>query len=228
MSLWNQVIDKIKEMFNKMIGRQPIQEVLHITPNISGNMINAIELWTRMYEGRAPWLKNPTEDDPSAILSLGLPQLIASEKARTALIEFESEITTPMKEVKPATPNYMNPANIGTDGKPEPVVATHVVTQDIPKGSTKRAEYLNKQYEKLKGALRIQLEYGIAKGGLVIKPYPVFDDDFKSSKSNAEFVDSSKEKSTSDKTIESSSENIKLSTNTLKSNDSSEKEKKDY
>ncbi len=173
MSLWNQVVDKIKGIFGKMIGRQTIQEVLHITPNISGEMINAIELWTQMYENRAPWLKNGTQDDPATIKSLGLPQLIASEKARTALIEFESEITTPMKDIKPATPNYMNTGNIGTDGKPEPMVATHVVTQDIPKGSTARAEYLNKQYEKLKDALRIQLEYGIAKGGLVVKPYLV-------------------------------------------------------
>lgn len=173
MSIWNQIIEKLREIWNKMIGKQTIQEVLHTTPVISDKMTRAIDLWTLMYEGRAPWLKAPTPDDPSTIKSLGLPQLIASEKARTALIEFESEITTPIKEVKPATPNYMNPNNVGTDGKPEPQVATHLVTEDIPKGPTERAEYLNKQYEKLKDALRIQLEYGIAKGGLVVKPYIV-------------------------------------------------------
>ena len=156
-----------------MIGRETIQEALHIAPAISEKMFNAINLWTRMYEGQAPWLKEPTEDDPSTIKSLGLPQLIASEKARTALIEFESEITTPIKDVKPATPNFMDKSNIGTDGKPEPEVAMHVVTEDVPKGPTDRAEYLNAQYVKLKEALRVQIEYGIAKGGLVIKPYPV-------------------------------------------------------
>lgn len=156
-----------------MIGRQNIQDVLHITPTISGDMINAINLWTAMYENRAPWLKEPTDEDPSRVVSLGLPQLIASEKARTALIEFESEITTPIKEVKPATPNYMNPDNVGTDGKAEPMVAMHVVTEDVPKGSTKRAEFLESQYVKVLDALRIQVEYGIAKGGLVVKPYPV-------------------------------------------------------
>jgi A118 family predicted phage portal protein len=140
---------------------------------MSNEMVNAIELWTAMYEGKAPWLKEPTDEDPSTVKSLGLPQLIASEKARTALIEFESEITTPIKDIEPATPNYMQTDNIGTDGKPEPMLANHLITKDIPKGNTERAEFLNKQYEKLKDALRIQLEYGIAKGGLVVKPYVV-------------------------------------------------------
>ena len=173
MSLLNQVIEKIKGIWNKMIGKQTIQDVLRVTPAISNKMMQAIDLWSLMYEDKSPWIKEPTDEDPTTVRSLGLPQLIASIKASTALVEFESEITTPMKEVKPATPNYMNPDNIGTDGKPEPIVATHVVTKDIPKGSTERAEYLNKQYKKLKENLREQIEYGIALGGLVIKPYVV-------------------------------------------------------
>lgn len=173
MSLWNIITEKVKGLFSKMIGKETIQEVLHVTPAISEKMFYAINLWTKMYEGRAPWLKAPTPEDPSCVKSLGLPQLIASEKARTALLEFESEITTPIKDIKPATPNYMQGDNVGTDGKPEPMLATHVVTEDIPKGPTDRAEFLNSQYVKLKDALRVQIEYGIAKGGLVIKPYPV-------------------------------------------------------
>ena len=173
MSLWATITEKLRGIINKMIGKQTIQQVLNVKPPISNEMINAINLWTAMYENKAPWLKAPTEDDPSTVKSLGLPQLIASEKARTALIEFESEITTPIKDVKPATPNYMATNNIGTDGKPEPIVSTHVVTEDVPKGPTDRADFLNKEYVKLKDALRVQVEYGIAKGGLVIKPYPV-------------------------------------------------------
>lgn len=173
MSIWNAIATKIKGIINKMIGRQNIEKVLKVKPSISSAMITAIELWTAMYENRAPWIKGPTPEDKSVVKSLGLSQLIASEKARTALIEFESEITTPIKEIKPATPNYMAENNIGTDGKPEPQIATHVVTKDIPKGPTDRADYLNRQYTKLKDALRVQIEYGIAKGGLVIKPIPV-------------------------------------------------------
>ena len=118
MSIWSTITDKIRGIFNKMIGRETIQEVLHISPAISDKMFNAINLWTNMYEGNSPWLKGPTDDDPSEVKSLGLPQLIASEKARTALIEFESEITTPIKDVEPATPNYMDESNLGKDGKP--------------------------------------------------------------------------------------------------------------
>lgn len=173
MAVLNSFLGKVKGIINKMIGKQTIQEVINTAPSISNTMIQAINLWSLMYEGNAPWLKEATDDDPSVVKSLGLPQLIASEKARTALLEFESEITTPIKEVKPATPNYMNENNIGTDGKPEPLIATHLVTEDIPKGPTGRADYLNDQYTKLKDALRVQIEYGIAKGGLVIKPYPV-------------------------------------------------------
>jgi A118 family predicted phage portal protein len=173
MSLWSTITDRVKGIFNKMFGKSTIEEVLHITPAISDKMFNAINLWTKMYEGNAPWLKAPTEEDPSCVKSLGLPQLIACEKTRTALIEFESEITTPIKDIKPATPNYMDNRNIGTDGKPQPMIANHVIPEDVPKGSTDRAEFLNNQYAKLKDALRVQIEYGIAKGGLVIKPYPV-------------------------------------------------------
>ena len=173
MSVWNTIADKLKGILNTMIGRTTVEQVLQVKPAISNKMIEAIKEWTYMYEGKASWLKEPTWDDPSKVRSLGLPQLIASEKARTALLEFESEITTPIKDVKPASPNYMAEDNIGNDGKPEPRISTHVVVEDVPKGSTKRAEYLNKEYEKLKDALRVQIEYGIAKGGLVIKPYVI-------------------------------------------------------
>ena len=173
MSVWSIISDKLKGIINKMIGKETINEVLHVTPAISNKMVEAIDLWTLMYEGNSPWLKEPTAEDPSVIKSLGLPQLIASEKARTALLEFESEITTPIKDIEPATPNYMQSNNIGTDGKPEPMIANHLVTKDVPKGPTERAEFLNQEYVKLKDALRVQIEYGIAKGGLVIKPYVV-------------------------------------------------------
>lgn len=173
MGVWSTITEKIRGFVNKMIGKQSIEEVLRVKPTISNEMVDAIELWTKMYEGNAPWLKEPTPDDPSTIKSLGLPQLIASEKARTALIEFESEITTPIKEVRPATPNYMQTDNIGTDGKPEPMLANHVIPEEVPKGPTERADYLNQEYAKLKDALRVQIEYGIAKGGLIVKPYPV-------------------------------------------------------
>jgi Phage portal protein, SPP1 Gp6-like. len=173
MAIWGAIATRIKEIVNKMIGKKTIEQELHVVPAISNKMMAAIDEWTDLYEGRAPWLHEPTEYDPLSVRSLGLPQFIASEKARIALLEFKSEITTSTKEAKQVTPNYLNPNNVGVDGTPEPITATHVVAEEVPKTSTDRADYLNLQYTKLKDDLQTQIEYGIAKGGLVIKPYIV-------------------------------------------------------
>lgn len=174
MTFWAVIGEKIKEIFRRMIGGRTIEQTLHVAPVISSQMEKAIELWTDMYKGQAPWIHEPDFNDPSRVVSLGLPALIASEKARMVLIEFASEITTPTKEVQKANPNYQKPepdafGNILPSSEPE------FLTEDKPVGNTERAEFLNEQYKKLKKQLRRQTEYGIAKGGLVIKPYVVVD-----------------------------------------------------
>lgn len=171
MSVWSMIVSKLKEIF-KMIGGRTIEQTLHVTPIMSSQMENSIRLWSDMYKGQAPWLKEPTNADPVRIVSLGLPSLIASEKARTALLEMESEITTPTKEVEKENPNYKEPQP-DEFGNIMPSIEPKTITEDKPITSTDRAEYLNEQYKKLKKMLRTQLEYGIAKGGLVIKPYLV-------------------------------------------------------
>lgn len=171
MSLWSMIVSKLKEIF-KMIGGRTIEQTLHVTPIMSSQMESAIELWTSMYKGEAPWLKEPTNYDPVRIVSLGLPSLIASEKARTALLEMESEITTPTEEVEKDNPKYTEPKP-DEYGNIIPSLEPKTIIEDKPLTATDRAEYLNEQYKKLKRHLRKQIEYGIAKGGLVIKPYLV-------------------------------------------------------
>lgn len=172
MSLWSNIVSKLKEILKKMVGSRTIEQTLHVTPIMSSQMEHAIELWNDMYKGQAPWIKEPTATDPVRIVSLGLPSLIASEKARTALLEFQSEITTPTKEVEKVNPNYTDPEP-DEYGNLIPSIEPKTIVEDKPVTSTDRAEYLNTQYEKLKKQLRKQVEYGIAKGGLVIKPYLV-------------------------------------------------------
>lgn len=172
MSFWSVIVSKLKEIIKKMIGSRTIEQTLHVTPIMSSQMEHAIELWADMYKGQAPWLKEPNFNDPVRIVSLGLPSLIASEKARTALLEFESEITTPVKEIERDNPKYSWPkpdeyGNIVPSFEPKTIIEEKPVT------ATDRAEYLNEQYRKLKKQLRKQIEYGIAKGGMVIKPYLV-------------------------------------------------------
>ena len=170
-SIWS----KLKELLRKMIGVNTIQKTLHIEPIISSKMANAIELWSLMYEDNSPWLQEPTLADPVKVTSLGLPAFIASEKARMATIEMKSEITTPTESVTEANPNY-EPPTVDEDGNLQISNEPELITKEVILGDTARAEYLNTQYTKVKNKIRNQLEYGIAKGGLVIKPYIVISD----------------------------------------------------
>lgn len=170
--MFSMILHKLKEIIGKMIGGRTIEQKLHVAPVISSQMENAIEEWVAMYEGHSPWLHEPTMENPVRIASLGLPALIASEKARTALIEFKSEITTPTEEVEVKNPDYKEPEP-DMFGNIIPSAQPPTITKDVPKTNTKRAEYLEEQYKKLKKQLRTNIEYGIAFGGLAIKPYVV-------------------------------------------------------
>ena len=172
MSVFGAIASKLKEILKIMVGGRTIEQALHVTPSISSQMEEAIETWTLMYKNQAPWLREPDFNDPSRVTSLGIPAMIASEKARMALLEFQSEITTPVKEVEIENPNYTEPEE-DDFGNLIPSMEPEYITEDRPVGNTDRAEFLNEQYLKLKKQLRKQIEYGIAKGGLVIKPYIV-------------------------------------------------------
>lgn len=177
MSIWNTIISKLGEMLG-MISGKDIEKELNVITAISPQMENAIYLWSDMYKNKSPWLHEPDETNPVRIASLGLATMIASEKARLALLEFESEISTPTEEVEVPNPDYPGEQKFATgiDGKKFSVPAFEppkTKTEERPVGDTQRAEYLERQYAKLRKQLRKQIEYGIAKGGLVIKPYIV-------------------------------------------------------
>lgn len=172
MSLWSTISSNIKRMVQGMIGARTIEGALHIAPVISARMQNAIQLWTAMYKNEATWLHEPDAINPVRVVSLGLPALIASEKARTALLEFNSEITVPTEEKEVDNPDYEEPQPDEL-GNILPSAVPKTITEDVPTTNAARAEFLEKQYKKLKKQLRKQIEYGIAKGGLVIKPYIV-------------------------------------------------------
>ena len=54
---------------------------------LTSQMANQIELWTRMYENRSPWVNNKD------VLSANLAPAIASELARLVTLEMKSEIS---------------------------------------------------------------------------------------------------------------------------------------
>ena len=194
--MFSQIWIKVKEIVQKMLPKKSIENVLHITPCVSDRMADAIQLWSDMYEGHSPWLKEPTFKDPVRIVSLGLPSLIASEKARMVTLEMKSEVSAPMRkvdvnsapEVIPGADSNIDSPDYGSMNvaNDEPVTggiasssAYQKKSEYVPTGSTERANFLKKQYKKLQKQIRRQLEYGIAKGGIVIKPYIVMYDDVK-------------------------------------------------
>lgn len=125
------IFEKLKGVLQKMLSPKTVETALHLQPVISSKMKTNMELWEAMYRDEAPWIM---EDNLNGDMkSLGLPALIASEKARTATIEMEVKVT----------------------------------------GDGDRAEFMKDTLNKLVDKIRVQLEYGIALGGLVIKPYPV-------------------------------------------------------
>lgn len=189
-----------------MLPKKTVEDVLHVTPCISNRMADAIQLWSDMYEGNSPWIKEPTPQSPLRIVSLGLPALIASEKARMVTLEMKTEINAPMVEVAVGPQQGQQPqadtgsnesdtsSNLETNSSPAIGAGSNDVvpggmnsipmstayqkkTEQVPTGPTERADFLNSQYKKLRRQIRRQLEYGIAKGGLVIKPYVVLYDE---------------------------------------------------
>lgn len=171
---FSQLFIKIKEMMLNMLGMsKTVEQTLNIVPAVSTKMAEAIDEWTRMYKDEADWLHEPTFNDPSRVASLGLPAFIASEKARMAVLELKSEITAPKKTAIIENPNYFPPTsdafgNVKVSGHTKTIITEETI------GATERAEYLNEQYQrKLLSRIRTQLEYGIAKGSLIIKPYVV-------------------------------------------------------
>ena len=169
-SLWQ----RIKEIIQRMLGmNKTIEQTLNIVPAISNKMSEAIDEWSAMYEDRAEWLHEPSFNDPTLVVSLGLPAFIASEKARMAVLELQSEITAPINTEEKPNPDYFPPymdamGNLNASHQPKTVVV------ETPESPTERADFMNEEYQKkLLPKLRTQLELGIAKGSLIIKPYVV-------------------------------------------------------
>lgn len=192
--MFSEIWQRLKEMIQGMINPKSVEQVLHVVPAISNEMIDAIELWELMYEDKAPWLKESSPGNPAQVLSLGLPAFIASEKARMAVMEMKFDITPVTKIVeelqeqdvennpdekqggKSTTPKNIQEGQESSDIPDEQEVKPlygSEVPEEIPQGNTEKAEYLADEIKKLKKDLRKQLEYGVAKGGFVIKPYVI-------------------------------------------------------
>jgi len=137
------------------MNRKTLETELNIKTVMSQKMIDAQHTWRLLYQNEPEWKKKPTDKDPERVVSIGLAKRIASEKARLVCVEMKTEITPPRNEI------------INTD---EETGLSY--TEFENDGPETRAEYLNKQYNDVViSNIRDNLEYAIALGGLVLKPY---------------------------------------------------------
>lgn len=156
--MFDKMRNKIKGAYRKMTGFKTIEDIVGAKIAISEPMRLAINNWKALYTDNASWLKEPTEENPEKVHSVKIPARIVRKKAQMALNESNIKITGVIKET------VKRDDSIGIE-------YTESEAQQSP-----RADYLNRQYEmSIAPKLREQLEFGIALGGVIIKPYPVVD-----------------------------------------------------
>lgn len=87
MNIFSRLIAFIRQVMNRMIPAQSVEQVEHIETPLSTEMQNALELWHDMYTDKAPWLKN------DHVHSAGYPVLICAEMARQIVTEMKWHIS---------------------------------------------------------------------------------------------------------------------------------------
>lgn len=78
----------IKEVISKMLPVKTIDRAIGVKSNISSDMVNKVEVWSRMYQGKAEWIDN------DAVYSLRLEQGICKEFANATLNEMTTKVTS--------------------------------------------------------------------------------------------------------------------------------------
>ncbi len=93
--MFQKILSFIRDWVNKMIGKQTVDKALNVDVAISTEMVNALELWTRMYENDAPWVTSSVYGSGTTeeTYSMGLAAAIAGEIARSVTIEMEAEFS---------------------------------------------------------------------------------------------------------------------------------------
>jgi len=84
--MFTKILQWIKGVLFRMLGTSTVKQALNVDIAISSDMVNALQLWTQMYENKAPWLSKD-------IKSLNLPAAIASEIARAVTIEMRVDVS---------------------------------------------------------------------------------------------------------------------------------------
>lgn len=145
--MFNNLLELIKEALLKMFKKTNSDnaeenKLIASLPQINNISLVSDRMRTKIDEWKLMYIDSLISTD--ADMSLGIPGLVCSELARSVLLEFESHISD----------NNNKKFDFEKD---EP---------------TTRAEFLEKTYQlRVVQKLRASLEYAMAVGGMVIKPY---------------------------------------------------------
>lgn len=85
--IFSTIINKIKEVINKMFSKGTLESKIKMDIAMSNQMQNHIYLCKQIHENKAPWVDN------GKVFSSNTGQGIATEFARLVTIEFKSEIS---------------------------------------------------------------------------------------------------------------------------------------
>lgn len=77
--------DILGKLVSKIFRKETVQQKLKVDVAVSNDMAKAIELWSKMYENKSPWLSKTVQ-------SMNLASAVAGEVARLVTLEFESEV----------------------------------------------------------------------------------------------------------------------------------------
>lgn len=86
--MMNSILERIKRVIQTIFRGSELKSKIGVQALTSEQMTQAIELWSSLYEGAAPWI---SEED--GVKSLNLPAAVASELARLTVLEMKSEIS---------------------------------------------------------------------------------------------------------------------------------------
>jgi A118 family predicted phage portal protein len=84
--IFDSIKTKILQAVRNMVGYKDIEQVYNLRDPISDEMRTAIDLWSQMYQDKAPWLADVN------VTSLNIPAFVCSELARLVTIEMEVDI----------------------------------------------------------------------------------------------------------------------------------------
>lgn len=85
--MFQKILLWLQRGINNMLNKTDVQKVFGIEVSLGSKMIEALRLWTKMYENNADWL---FEDE---IISLNLSAAIAAEISRATTIEMQVDVS---------------------------------------------------------------------------------------------------------------------------------------